>query len=237
MNEISFLHNVKECKKYLEDWDLLKRTNTQNIYRASNSKYSYEFINLARGDNYAPMYRCAIENDDYDYLLNDGSFFQFSYDVCPREKHEVIRLAFYPSIYEYTYEDFLVKELDKRIDECDSDYHDVYQQFISEQDPVIKTVFRYDYDVSLYKKQIHSAAHIHFGNEEGIRIPINSQLRPSAFVKMAIEYYYPNKWKEMVSADYSDIWISSVDTDILEKCLFDDKDEKVPYYYLVDRKK
>ncbi len=237
MTERSFLSNVMECKKVLEDWGLLLKACVRNINRASPDKYSERFVRLTRGTEYIPLYKCAIENDDYDYLLKDGSFFQFSYELSKEKECEIIRLAFYPSIDDYTYESFLKEELETSFSECGSEYYELFLQYISEQEPSIKTVFRYDYDKSLYVNRVHSAAHVHFGSDENIRIPINTQLKPSAFVKMVLEYYYYNQWKTMIRFENTGLWISSHDTDILDGEYFDEKDQVVPYYYFKDRKK
>ena len=165
MNKTSFLNNMKECEKILKDFGLFLKASVNNINNPSSSKYSDEFIRLSRSGEYFSMYKCAIENDDYDFLLEDRSFFQFTYDDSPDRKCEIIRLAFYPTADAFTYESYLASE---GLEDCDEDYHEIFEQIITEQTPSIKTFFRYDYDKSLYKSQVHSAAHIHFGNEENI---------------------------------------------------------------------
>ena len=237
MNEISFLENVRECKKILEDWGLLLKVCGNNIINASSSKYSKEFISLSRQNEYFSMYKCAIENDDYDFLLIDNSFIQFSYDYSEDKKCEVIRMAYYPSVDEYTYASFLSEELDEDINICGAEYFELFQQFISEQNPVKKTVLRYDYDKSLYVKSVHSAAHLHFGDEENIRIPINAQLKPSAFIKFVLEYFYFNNWKKMINNKDEDIWITSHDTDFLDAKVFVEEDRLLPYICIMNRKK
>lgn len=237
MNEVSFLTNMKECETILKDWDLLQKASVNNIKNTSSSKYSNEFIRLSRDGDYYAMYKCAIENDDYDFLLKDRSFFQFTYDYSNEKNCEIIRMAFYPSTDEYTYESFLIKELGENINECGSEYYELFEQFLSEQTPSIKTFFRYDYDQSLYQNKIHSAAHIHFGDEENIRIPINSQLKPTAFIKMVLEYYYYQEWKEMIKQNDLFMWIVAHDTDVLSKEYFDEGDKKLPFLFVADCKK
>ena len=237
MNEVAFLASVMECKKILEEWELLLKASVNNLKNASTEKYSDEFKKVSKGDAYFPTYKCAIENDDYDFLLVDQSFFQFSYDYSAEKGCEIIRFAFYPSVTEYSYEAFLVEQLGENIEKCGSEYYELYQQYISEQTPMIRTAFRYDYDRSLYKKQNHSAAHIHFGNEENIRIPTNSQLKPTAFVKMVMEYYYYNQWKVKIEEHDKMVYVSSHDTEILDAEMFGELDQSIPYIFVKDRKK
>ena len=236
MNERSFLCNVLDSKKLLEDWGVLK-TSSLNIYKSSSEKFSDSFLNQSKKNDYFSLYKCAIENDDYDFLLKDNSFFQFAYDNITEKKCEVIRLAFYQAAEVCSYEDFLVNELDEDIEKCGSEYLALYQQYISEQEPPIIYMLRYDYDRSLYKNQIHSAAHIHFGDAENIRVPINTQLKPSGFVKLVLEYFYYKDWETLVNTGDKSIWITEHDTEILDKAMFDEDDQLLPYLFVHNRKK
>ena len=69
-------------------------------------------------------------------------------------------------------------------------------------------------------------------------MPINTQLKPTAFVKMVLEYYYYyGVWKEMCEGDYPEIWITELDTEVLKLAYFNEKDQSVPYVFISKRKR
>ena len=107
MNKAAFLVDVRKCKNILDDYGILRKVNNVNIKERSYVKFSEEFRKAAQKQNYNAAYITGMEYDDYDYLLKDGSFFQFSYDTY--EKDLTIRLAFYPSINDISYDDFLAE--------------------------------------------------------------------------------------------------------------------------------
>lgn len=182
MNKAAFLIDAKKCKNVLDDYGILKKTNNMNIKEGSYVKFSEEFRKVAQKQNYNDIYIKGMEADDYDYLLKDGSFFQFSYDTY--NKDFIIRLAFYPSINDISYDDFLVENIGTGIEECGSIFLDDYQQFIMEQESKNVSPIRYDYNSKIYKEFVHSVSHLHFGNEEDIRVPLDKILLPSAFIKL-----------------------------------------------------
>ena len=105
MNEAAFLINIKRCKKILGESGILKKVNVTNVQLCTYKKYSNVFRTTAQKENYAKTFIVGLEMDDYDFLLNDGSYFQFSFDKC--EKDYVLRMAFYPTINNISYDDFL----------------------------------------------------------------------------------------------------------------------------------
>ncbi len=226
MNEAAFLMNVNECGKLLKKTGLLKKENYYNKGKASRKKYSDKTLIVRHKQEYYDIYRCAIENDDYDFLLLDGSFFQFSLDI--ENSSENIRMAFYPSVCKVQYKDFLIEQLGISEEEVGAEYVELYQQFIIEQEPNVVTAFRYDYNAKLYKKFVHSSAHFHFGNKEDIRLPVNKKIRPVLFVKMAIEYYYYELWKSLIETDENIVY-NNRDFEDIDKKYFSTEDEKIPF--------
>ena len=198
MNEAAFLISIRDSEKVLKDLGLLKKKNYINSNQGTYKKYSDDFLKVARTGTYFDIYRCAMENDDYDFLLEDGSFFQFSYDM--EERKENIRMAYYPSSCNLEYREFLMEQFGIDELECGADYIELYQQYVIEQEPENVTPMRYDYNEKLYKEMIHSAAHFHIGYEENIRIPVEKRIKPVLFTKIAIEFYYYEKWKKVIKA-------------------------------------
>ena len=228
MNEASFLIDVNKANIVLNKANLLGKINHYNISSISSCKYSSDFYDASRNGDYYYTYRCAMENDDYDLLLYDGSFIQFSYDK--RKEGEIIRYAYYPAVFSLNYRDFLT-EMGFSIEDVGIELIEDFQQYILEQNPQFVTPMRYDYDNRLYKETIHSASHLHFGYEDNIRIPIDAILRSSAFAKLIIEYYYYPMWKDVLSRNDKSFLYDKSELNDLDKALFTDNDKKVPYYH------
>lgn len=230
MNEATFLISMRDSEKLLKELGIIKKKNYVNCSQGTYKKYSSDFLKVTRTGTYFEIYKCAMENDDYDFLLEDGSFFQFSFDK--EERCENIRMAYYPSICNLEYKDFLMEHLGVDEEECGTDYIELYQQYVIEQEPESVTPMRYDFNVKLYKEVIHSAAHIHIGYEENIRIPIEKRLKPLLFTKMAIEFFYYDKWKKCINDGDEKVFYNICDMEELDAEFFSDKDKKIPYIKL-----
>ena len=231
MNEAAFLINIKKCKTILNEYNLLKKVNLKNIQLLSYSKYSDIFRKKARQGDYERIYITGIEMDDYDFLLQDGSYFQFSYDK--NESDFVLRMAFYPTINEISYVDFLHEFLEMDIDECGSTFIEDYQQFLTEQEVTRVTPVRYDYNSKIYRPLVHSSSHIHFGYEENIRIPIDGILLPSAFVKVILQYFYYDSWKEKVlHEEGQDLYIGNGEKEKINGKFWGENEKKLPHIHL-----
>lgn len=227
MNKVAFLINLKECGKLLEEYELLNRTNYRNVNISTYKKYSDEFRVSAQKDNYAKTFIVGSEKDDYDYILRDGSYFQFSFDE--NDVDFVIRMAFYPTINRISYEEFLLEFLELSIEECGGAFIEDYQQYLDEQEINVVTPVRYDYNSKIYQKVIHSASHIHFGYEENIRVPANKILFPTAFIKIVLQYFYYNTWKKKVKNKEDNCFISGSEKKDIDSVYWESEDRKIPY--------
>lgn len=227
MNDVSFRMNIKACKAILEEYNVLKRENLLNIEKGSYTKYSEAGRKFSQKDNYAKAYMKSREMDDYDYLLKDGSFIQFSCDIMNDEY--IIRMSYYPAINETTYESFLQDVLELEPDECGSEFIDDYQQYISEQEQKAVTPLRYDYNSDLHKKLVHSASHLHFGNLESIRVPTNRIIFPTAFVKLIIQYYYYDEWKKRIENDEKLYQIRDTEKKRIDKKYWNQDEKEIPF--------
>lgn len=178
-------------------------SNKTKILDFSYDNLSYDFkINLSSG-SYIDIYKNARKNYDYDFLIEDNSFFQFTY-VLKEQKIRKLRYAFYECPFNVlSYDLFLTNVvcLDKdEIEKCGLELYDEYQQYISEGNIKSNILsLRYDYDETLYNGLIHPVSHLHIGLNNEIRIPINSLLSPKCFASQTIKYIYYNDWKEAIS--------------------------------------
>lgn len=228
MNEATFLINIKRCKKILGESGILKKVNVTKVQLCTYKKYSNVFRTTAQKENYAKTFIVGLEMDDYDFLMNDGSYFQFSFDKC--EKDYVLRMAFYPTINNISYDDFLHEFLESDIDECGGEFIEDYQQYLTEQEIKFVTPIRYDYNTKIYKPLVHSSAHVHFGYEEDIRVPTDNVLFPSAFVKLILQYFYYDIWKQKImQGDFQDCLIESIEREIIGRQYWGIDEMKIPY--------
>lgn len=214
MNKAVIIDGLERSKKLLRLTDIPFEQNT--MYPpdlVSPKKLSDKFIRISTKKDYDQIHRTALENGDYDLLLGDQSFFQFTIDDVG-----VIRYAYYQTSREIpSYEEFLydigfteedIKDLLEKSTELPFS-HD-YDQVISEAKLSNSvTPIRYDYNEGQYESIVHPTSHLHIGHDNEIRIPINVILTPSAFVAFVIRHiYYPYWKKAMNDESFKELYLS-----------------------------
>jgi hypothetical protein len=198
-------NGYKQVKKLLNESNLLYEENYSkdlNHLSFSQSKFSKEFLKASQKDDYKTIHETALANKDYDFLLKDYSFLQFSGDFNSRE-NEYARYAYYEVPTDFpSYEEFLIQN-DLSYEECGDSLIQYYEQVVDEA-KLKKTVMpiRYDYDSKLYNPPHHSISHLHFGVGNQIRLPVNKLVTPHAFVSFVIRHIYWEKWKILMN-DYN----------------------------------
>ncbi|MCZ8215777.1 MAG: DUF2290 domain-containing protein [Cyclobacteriaceae bacterium] len=161
-------------------------------------KYSDDFKKVCRNNRHIEIYNTIRENLDYEILLIDDSFFQFSYDDnylrfsfienpnITYTKFEYLKFVF----PEYNLDEIPEEEIESLIDENE------YEQFINEQEVNSNLIYiRYDYDKRGYRPLLHSCSHIHIGLNENFRIPSSIILTPLEFLMFCIKQRYFYVWK------------------------------------------
>lgn len=89
---------------------------------------------------------------------------------------------------------------------------------LTEQEIKFVTPIRYDYNTKIYKPLVHSSAHVHFGYEENIRVPTDKVLFPSAFVKLILQYFYYDVWKQKImQGDFEDCFLERIEGEIIDE--------------------
>ncbi|GAB7086070.1 DUF2290 domain-containing protein [Marinifilum fragile] len=183
----------------LKEFGLFRMKGTKNI---SNDGVSEEFLSASIKENYFQAYRIGLENYDFDFILEDQSYFQFE---CSFNDQLKIRYSFYQNPVEFiSYNEYLQNEIDRSgLDESIEDLGmlmtDEYDQFLNDQELISNyTTFRYDIDYGNYRPLIHSISHMHVGHITNVRIPIEKIISPLRFVLFTIKHVYYRQWKEMV---------------------------------------
>ncbi|WP_375200695.1 DUF2290 domain-containing protein [Lysinibacillus sp. RS11] len=231
MNIPSITRSYDRAKKFLSDFELLETENTSRPFSLNFNKFSSEFFDCFQSDNYSNIYATCLENSDYDLLLKDGSFFQFS--ALPNSPKSIniergnARFAYYHNPrFHYCYEDFLTNvvladEPELHMEEIGDLFAVEYEQYISEaQLKKNVTPIRYDYDIKTYLPNKHALSHFHIGFNNDIRIATDKFIYPSTFVGFVIQHMYYTTWKEIHDLKYffkSFEPISLIDNDLFNE--------------------
>ena len=213
MNIASIRASLDDARCILKQAGVFKDYNKSRKLTLDVMKFSEEFIKNSQLEDYDLIHKTAMRNSDYDFLLNDDSFFQFS---CVNEggnlEKGIIRYAFYenPRVYP-TYEEFLVLN-GFSYEDCGEEFYMDFEQEIEEA-KLKKNVtpIRYDYDHRFFKPVEHSISHIHIGHNNDIRISTSTILNPAKFVSFVLRNVYPKIWNNAFMNDeaFKELCLSS----------------------------
>ncbi len=199
-----FKISLEEVEKLLRLFDLWKQKGIKII---NDDGVSDDFKKASNKSSYFDVYKIAVRNFDYDFLLRDESFFQFEFKPNPKfDNFPEIRFAFFQNPQEYkTYQEYLA-ELDLKEEEAKDAFWEEYEQFLTEQElNTSATTIRFDTDLANYKPLIHSVAHIHIGFNNNIRIPTDKIISPLMFALFVIKQVYLLDWKRLIEEDNKDL--------------------------------
>ncbi|WP_194766053.1 DUF2290 domain-containing protein [Tamlana sp. I1] len=231
MTEANFNISFSKIEKTLKSFNLFKMRGIKNL---KNDGVTDEFKKASLGNKYFEAYKTGLENYDFDFLLDDESYFQFQFSI--KEGILEIRYSFFQNPFEHlTYEEYLANEIDleeieESIESIGNLFEMEYNQFLNEQDLSSNySTIRYDSDFKNYKPILHSVSHIHIGHLSNIRIPIDKILSPLRFVLFTIKHIYYHNWKDKLENNKEELM--SVLTDCvngeqnLENQFWDDEEK------------
>lgn len=183
-----FSDSINKCIKLLDEIDFLLHTVSIHSLSASES-----FKRAAlRSDSYKQIYDAGIETQNFNFMMKDQSFFQFS----EKEKEKEARLAFYPNPYNfigYKKTEMVWLELYDKGDITQVELEQALSEEVINNDiPQI----RYDLSLSQYNETYHPAAHFHIGFHTENRWPTKRVLSPFSFFLKILSLYYVDIWKK-----------------------------------------
>lgn len=181
LNENKIRGSKNTLINLLKEIDLLNEKNytiPENSFE--KNKFSKEFLSISQKGKYKEIYDCAMKNKDYDFILKGNAIMQFTIEKDSKKNIVKLRYAFYKCPY-------LI--LGKNEIENTDIFLDNYVSI------------RYDYDFSEYKEIIHPISHIHIGNDNNLRIPIDKILEPLEFGLFVIKNIYLNEWNSLLEND------------------------------------
>lgn len=181
---------LTSIEKVLEYLDMVKISYDCTLKRKNllPGKYSEEYFQTCHSGDYNKKFLVASKNLDYDIILEDGSFFQFtstsSTDIHYSFLHKIEKAL--------SYNEFIEKYLtEENIDSIAQEY----EMYLStDKKSTYPCPIRYDVARHEYKEGLHACAHLHIGVDSEIRIPFDKIIRPLAFVDFVIKHTYKEKW-------------------------------------------
>lgn len=196
MKEGKVATSYHETVSFFDKIDLLKNENLIRKFDLKFSKFSSQFVQVFQKNDYILTYKTAMEQKDYDFVLKDDSFFQFTYS---NDKFKNLRFAYYENPYNYaSYTDFLNFELESSYEECGDLFLADYEQYVSEakiKNAIVPLRYDFDGDSKRYKELIHTGSHIHMGHNNEIRLPTKQLLTPLGFSIFVLRNKYPLEYK------------------------------------------
>lgn len=194
MTKGKFYTSLNEVEDLLKVANLLRQKGFKPI-----GEVSAEFKFSALRKTYFQTYKIGKINFDFDFLLQDESYLQFSHNDSNNPKYPLLRYAFFQNPQEFiSYEDYLW-QLNIEPEEAGDSFIEEYSQYLSEASINTEaTTIRYDLDFSSHHPLIHATSHLHIGVSENLRIPCNKIMTPVAFTLFIIKNLYYNTWKNLM---------------------------------------
>ncbi|NMP04849.1 DUF2290 domain-containing protein [Pseudoalteromonas arctica] len=182
----SFSHSINKCIECIAEINYLFQAGTINSLNASK-EFKYK---SRRAVYYREIYEAGTENQDFNLMLKDLSYFQFTENT----KDKDVRLAFYPNPFQFIeYQNQKKEALELFNDKYLSENE--YEQVLSEGDFICDIpLIRYDLSVDQHCDNYHPAAHFHIGFNPDNRWPVGRKLTPYAFMLKVLMLYYPKLW-------------------------------------------
>ncbi len=185
MNADAFNASVRSAYHFLKECQLVR---SFTAFKSHNPSGRFRELSLTVDSLYRDLFLCGLRNGDYNLLLSDYAYFQFTHFD---KLH--YRLAYYPNPF-LGMDNAEARELDKAVSEGVLSFED-YSHFLSDQRyEVTVPVIRFELDCNAYVRLAHPAAHFHVGMHAENRWPVSRCLTPRAFTLLIVKLYYYFAW-------------------------------------------
>ncbi|GAG63475.1 unnamed protein product [marine sediment metagenome] len=224
--------NIGKFKNSLDNSaNLLKKNGLLRLHYRRNKSLSKKNIEVFGNGNIVDFYKLAIINFDYDILLFDESILQFEFTKFEGDIN--LRYVYCQFPYDFpTYKTYL-KDIGHDYDEVRDKFREDYEQEVNEAElKKICIYIRYDYNPLSYKPIVHAASHLHFGNNNTIRIPISRIISPCSFMLFILKHAYYDQWSSLMrNSNFNSefLRIKNSCTSLLNSEIFKDLDKKELY--------
>lgn len=188
MNFARLLQGVNNVTTFLNQMGLIQINNIvidRNRKLVSWSNYQ---PGVMRNSGYPLEYQFLIDNQQYSYLLRDGSFIQLYFEFDDKDCLILGKQAFYPRpIPIRDQEDILWQAADEAADRGDDDVSKYLLNWLEMMElqpsffPANTSHLRFDYDS---KVTVHCKSHLQLGAIQEFRLPADFFPQPMAFIQL-----------------------------------------------------
>jgi hypothetical protein len=188
MNESNF---IKSIKKSYELFDNLGLSRSFTVPSSLNVNEAFNRLALDTSTNYQDLFFCGLKIGQYNFILKDLTYFQFS-----RKSEDDVRYAFYPSPFDPS----VLKVIDQLTRARDIDVLDDEAFAVSIESLELnyrRPVIRYDYSPKQYKPVKHPTSHLHVGTYGEDRWCVERFLTPYAFSLQIAKMYFGDYWEAL----------------------------------------
>lgn len=181
-----FSVSINKCLSVLDDMDYLAHAVVRSSLVVSEAFKKSSLSSKV----YRELYDAGMKNQDFNFILKDQSYFQFT----ERIKDEDVRLAYYPNPYRFGEYHSIKRELTELFDEGLLSQEELEQSLTEEHFSNDIPIIRYDLSLTQYCSNYHPAAHLHIGFNSTSRWPVRRVLTPYAFFLKILSHYYHDLW-------------------------------------------
>lgn len=187
MNDASFTIHLNETYKILKKLDLFK----EGIYKPNKLRVTTK-RKIVDFETYRSYHDEVLLKRDYDILLKDDSYFQFT------KEGNLYKYVFMQTplkkISIEVFADLCGMNIDTDIDEIENVYEesDDSELYHKSENPIY---LRYENSLKGYNPNVHSFSHLHIGLNKDLRIPLSIILTPDVFVLFVIKLVYKDIWE------------------------------------------
>lgn len=187
MNEVDFVRSISRL------WEILRIVKLDESFsNPSSLKGSGEFLAAVFDpkSTYEDLFLTAMRNSDYNIMMRDHAFFQFS------RAEAGWRLAYYPNPFLGASQAKLseVSELREYVEEGVITVEELLQRISEIRSPTQAPLLRYEWAPTEYVKLQHPSSHLHVGFHADNRWVIDRILEPEVFGFFVLKLYYKDQW-------------------------------------------
>jgi hypothetical protein len=176
---------------------------------------NFNKVALVSGSTHEEIYFAGLDEGYYNVILNDFSYFQFSFRELKPEPGKPklsypydIRMAFYPNpMNADTYSDTpdsptdLLQTYHQYYIDDEWTFEEYTQALCELRANITTPILRYDLSEEQHKRINHPIAHLHLGVNNSSRIATNKVFTPELFTTFVLSNFYREKWELLSGSD------------------------------------
>jgi len=187
MTARDFNASIRKSCHFLKDCKLLR---SETTYKSHYGSSEFRKLALTPATPYRNLFLCGLRNSDYNCLLTDYSYLQFTFIG-----QDHYRFAYYPTPFANSES---LGEYDQLLNAGVITFEE-YSDALSDQScEVTKPLIRFELDYKAYVRLLHPAAHFHIGMHSENRWPVCRRLTPRSFSLLVVKLYYGSDWADGV---------------------------------------